>query len=481
MAKDFSVSVGYPARDKNFVLPLINGEEAWRTISDHIDKAQKTIYMCFWAMEGTLELIRKSSEVFNEPRLRDKYILFNALAAAKTRGVTVRILLWDAPWDSHSTVAIQWNTDVMVRLAGKTGVFELMYQKHPTSAIGSWHQKTIIIDDVAFVEGMNAKQLDWDTSEHFAFNLLRADHRLTSKERRTIADTKDYKSLFKPRHDYMALIKGAVVSDVQANFVERWNYCLSQKVDYFKHASKLETPQQSNDYSDMKTQIVRTIPQYEPQPSGEKGILEAYLNAVRNAEKYIYIENQYFRSVTLAKAAKANQKLKIIVATQPAYLSPPEPDEKVKIAGASTYWTTESFDILRKVIPNFALFYFQSSYIDTSNKRVFVPTDLHAKMMIVDDEWYTIGSCNVNERGFDTEGELNVSVQHSSAKDLRVKILSLHLKEQCPEDIDKAFKMWFDHSSINYRAWKSRSNPKSFIFPFNQEGPLLPIVPRTWF
>lgn len=103
------------------------------------------------------------------------------------------------------------------------------------------------------------------------------------------------------------------------------------------------------------------------------------------------------------------------------------------------------------------------------------------KFMIVDDEWYTIGSCNINERGFETEGELNVSVQHSSAKDLRVKILSLHLKEECPEDIDKSFQMWFDHSSINCRAWKSNLNPKSFIFPFNQKGPLLPIVPSSWF
>ena len=486
MAKDYSVNIGYPARDKNSVLPLINGEEAWGTILKHIKNAEKSIHLCFWAMEGSLELTRNSNEVFTEPNQRDKYILFNVLAASKRKGVKIRILLWDAPYDSHSTVAIQWNTDVMTRLAGKTGIFELLYQPHPTSSIGSWHQKTIVIDDkIAFVGGMNAKQLDWDTSEHLAFNLLRADHRLTSKERREISSQKDHQALFKPRHDYMTLIQGAIVSDIQSNFVERWNYCKSKKMDYFKYATKLEKPQPGNDFQDMRAQIIRTIPQYELQPSGEKGILEAYLNAIRLAEKYIYIEDQYFRFKAIAKeiasAVKKNNKLKVIVATQPAYLSPLEPDEHWKVASPSTYWTTESFDIIKDAIPDFSLFYFQSTFIDSNNKRVFVPIDLHAKIMIVDDEWYTIGSCNINQRGFETEGELNVSVQHPSAKDLRIRIFSLHLKEECPPDIDKAIKLWFDHSSVNYRAWKSNSNPKSFIFPFNQKGPLLPMVPRNWF
>ena len=62
----------------------------------------------------------------------------------------------------------------------------------------------------------------------------------------------------------------------------------------------------------------------------------------------------------------------------------------------------------------------QSSIIK-NNKRLFVPIDLHAKLMIVDDEWYTIGSCNIHDRGFKSDGELNISVHDSSTKELRKK------------------------------------------------------------
>jgi hypothetical protein len=67
MAKDFIVNVGYPARDKNFVLPLINGEDAWRMAFNHIKNAQKSVHLCYWAMEADMALIRNGNEVFADP------------------------------------------------------------------------------------------------------------------------------------------------------------------------------------------------------------------------------------------------------------------------------------------------------------------------------------------------------------------------------------------------------------------------------
>ena len=96
------------------------------------------------------------------------------------------------------------------------------------------------------------------------------------------------------------------------------------------------------------------------------------------------------------------------------------------MAAPSTHWTTQAFETIKRAIPDFTLFYFQSTFINNNKKRIFVPIDLHAKIMIVDDEWYTIGSCNINEIGFETEGELNVSVQHWSAKDLRKNFIPPH-------------------------------------------------------
>ena len=100
--------------------------------------------------------------------------------------------------------------------------------------------------------------------------------------------------------------------------------------------------------------------------------------------------------------------------------------------------------------------------------------------MIVDDEWYTIGSANVNERSFEYDGELNISVQHGSALDFRKKVFSNLLQETCPDDMNAAVNLWYEHARFNHAAFTNKSKPKSFVYPFNQAGPLIPMMPNAW-
>ena len=397
----------------------------------------------------------------------------------KKAGVKIRILLWDYPLSLRTSFA-----DSLVRLSGKIGIFEVIYQPHPTETIGSWHQKTIVIDDTyAFVSGMNAKKNDWDTSEHLVFDGRRADFRLTAEERKKINVHKDYDEINPPRRDYMTFVMGSAVTFIQSNFVERWNYCIDQKIDYYKKATKLQPPTLNSPRSSVQAQITRTIPKYSALPKGENSILESYKKAISLAEKYIYIENQYFRSQTIAKeiakAIKKNKKLIVIVVTQPDYLTEIEPGESWKIGTLSTYWTAKAYNIIKSALPQFVLFYLQSTAV-IKNKRVFKTIDVHSKIMIVDDDWYTIGSANVNERGFDYEGELNIAVQHSSALDLRKKIFANLLNEPCPDSIKDAVKLWYKHAAINHKAFNAKSKPKSFIYPFGQGGPSKNILPNDW-
>ena len=51
-----------------------------------------------------------------------------------------------------------------------------------------------------------------------------------------------------------------------------------------------------------------TAPLEEDLPHGETGILEAYERAINNAERYIYIENQYFTSPEIVNALIARLK-----------------------------------------------------------------------------------------------------------------------------------------------------------------------------
>lgn len=479
MAKDYFITSGYPKRDGNFVLPLICGEDAWQQVCVALKNAKKSIHMTFWGLELDLELKRDSKNTFNDPDKREDDKLATILLDRCNNGVKVRILLWD--WFART--AANPGIDRLLYTWGKNNVFEVIYQSHPNS-IGSWHQKAIIIDDdVAFVGGMNAKQNDWDTKAHTLYDYRRTPH-TTSGSKRTQMQKKKVIPDYAPRQDYMAQLKGNVVADVQNNFIERWNYCIDTSADFSGKSTKLSKINPTA-FSTLKAQVSRTVPAYPPTPVGEQNILETYRKAIRLAEKYIYIEDQYFRSQVVAQeianACKKNNKLKVIAVTQPDYLSEIESHELWKAATPSTFWTTKAFNLIKKEVPDFCLFYLNVTDSDNAGNRLFKPINLHAKIMIIDDEWYTIGSCNFNDRGFQTEGELNVSVQDESAIDFRKKVISMNLETACPDDINDAIKLWYDHAKKNHDAWKNKTAPISRVYPFNQKGPLIPTVPKDWF
>lgn len=480
MGKNYFTTVGTPARSNNVVIPLIGGEEAWRTIKRAIENAKESIHMTFWGLDSDLELIREPAKTFINPDQRIDNQLLNILLKKHNEGVKIRILLWNwiAPYGYGHPVL-----DSIIYTYGRHNVFEVIYQPHP-DPIGSWHQKSIIIDnETAFLGGMNAKQNDWDTNNHTLYDYRRTPYKTLGSKRQSMQKNKEIPD-FAPRQDYMAQINGEAVTDVQSNFKERWNYCISQQYDWSQNLSPISYGNVSAQ-SDLKCQISRTIPAYPPTPTGEKGILETYRNAISLAEKYIYIEDQYFRSTIvaaeIAKACKKNKKLKVIVLTQPDYLSDIESDDFWKFGTMTTYWTSNSYKIIKAVIPDFSLFYLVISDLDAAGKIIYKPINLHAKIMIVDDEWYTIGSCNLNDRGLLYEGELNVSVQHESAKNFRKKIFNINLGiNNCPDDPDDAIKLFYDHATKNYDAWTKKTMLLSRVLPFSQKGPIIPLFPKDW-
>lgn len=477
-SKNYFIDSGFQV-GKNSVLPLMNGEETWKEVAKQLLLAKKTIHLSFWVLESDHELIREKNEMLTSPQKRSLNTILSYLLKKKSEGVTVRLLLWEYPLTLKESIA-----DLMIRLLGKKGGLEVIYQPYPGTILGSWHQKCIVIDNkVAFLGGMNSRKNDWDTSEHLVFDGRRAEFRLNAEERKKINSAEDYDEINPPRRDYMAMIQGPGVTDVQTNFIERWNYCLTQKMDYYKKASKINPQPRNADYGDSMVQISRTIPKYPGLPQGDFSILTTYIQAIRLAEKYIYIEDQYFRSPTIAKelasAITKNKNLLLFVVTNPDYLSEIEPGDYWKIGSISSYWTNESFNIIRGVFPQFFLFYLLSSAI-IKGKRVFKSINIHSKIMIVDDEWFTLGSANINDRSFVLDGELNVSAQDKSAFEFRKRVFSNLLKEQCPDDIYQAAKLWYEHALFNYKAFKAENQPKSFVYPFAQNGIINPVLPQLF-
>jgi phosphatidylserine/phosphatidylglycerophosphate/cardiolipin synthase-like enzyme len=470
--KDSFARVGSPVRKQNFIMPLIDGEQAWKQMMDQMNAAKKSIHLCFWMLSSDLEMLRLPKDTFKDRKQRLAHTLGEVLYARKRDGVKIRVLLWGP--------AKEWGggliADTLVQLSGSTGRFEVLYEPHPRM-IGSWHQKSIIVDDqVAFVGGMNSRENDWDTTKHEAFDYRRSPHRSSGQDRRSWKNSGDA-TKFPPRHDLMATVVGPLVEDIIANFNQRWNNAIADKVPYHQHATTLGPPPKQKGMSDMRGQITRTMPsKYPGSPSGEKGILDLHRRAIRHAEMYIYIEDQYFRSQIIAKeiakAIKKNPKLHVIVVTLPDYAAKLEPNEWWKVGTPSSAWAEKAFKIIQTVRPNFTLYYLQVGHLNKKGTYEYLPINLHAKIMVIDDEWYTIGSCNLNDRGLLWEGELNVATQHQSAKSLRKNLFKEHLEVACPDPIADAAKLWYQHANDNAKAWNAKKAPTSRIFPFRQKGPL---------
>lgn len=515
MAKNWFIRSGFPAQSGNTVVPLVDGHASWLEGMKMIKAAQNTIHLAFWMMSLNMELERPTKLQFKGRKARKPFTLRELLLKKVEEGVKVRILLW-MPGTGPKTTAQMFGASEgtamdlylgplspmpLVKLATMKGVFDLqlikdalsgkfevLLEPHPKT-IGSWHQKTMIIDEEhVLMGGMNMKENDWDVPGHQLYDYRRMGHKRSAKSRKR-RKRKRKKPDFTIRHDLMAKVNGAISFDVAENFALRWNQAIKDGRFFTEKATRIPGSSYLSSRSSRprNAQIVRTMPKgYKPLPGGETGCFEAYMKAVRNAERFIYIEDQYFRSQPLAKElAKAlvrNPSLVLIVVTMPDHLAEFDLGPVKGLAGPSSYWTAKAVDIIRKVQPKFNLFTLKVSDLDRKKKRIYDNIDIHAKIMIVDDEWYTIGSCNVNDRGFFLDGEMNVCVHDPrTAFSLRSQLWEEHLGVPSPPKSAKASaKLWYDHAAKNHKAEKDGKKPLSRVFAFGQHGPLLPIVPSKW-
>ncbi|HTR87701.1 MAG TPA: phosphatidylserine/phosphatidylglycerophosphate/cardiolipin synthase family protein [Reyranella sp.] len=225
------------------------------------------------------------------------------------------------------------------------------------------HQKSWVVDDTGFVGGIN----------------------LTAKSLE--------------RHDAYVEIQGPAAADVARNFVERWN-----------GASE---PRGSDDLV-----VSKTI----PQPRGpssvqiqrmfrdERSILEQYERAIDAAERSIYIENQAIPIPAIA--ARLENALKRGV--EVLLLVPAVPEDYVYAARRNPAGSDflEGLEALGRH-PNFRL--------------AGLPVYVHSKLMIVDEVWATVGSCNLHSNSLGGHSEMNASIwDETVARDLRERLRRMH-------------------------------------------------------
>jgi phosphatidylserine/phosphatidylglycerophosphate/cardiolipin synthase-like enzyme len=402
----FQLAASYPARAGNLVQPLIDGEPAFRRICDAVEAAHHSVWV-------TVAFIRSE---FRMPGGRGGF--FDVLDRAVDRGLDVRVIFWRPnPEASYVSAGSTFSGAAADRdtLAARGSRWRIRWDR----AHGPFcqHQKCWVIDagrpsETTFVGGINLNPRAMVSPGHAAGGGM---------------------------HDAYVEVSGPSATDVHHNFVQRWNEASERGAEdgVWGHTGTddLAFPDRLSDAKGTAiVQIQRNVhagryrnsrpnPGAEPFEiaEGETTIREQYFAAIKAARRSIYIENQALSVGAIVDGLRnALQR-----GVQVVVLLPAEPERWVTAARRRPE-NREFFDKLAALgqHENFCLAGIAGNDAEGLRKSIYV----HAKLMLIDDAWATIGSCNLHRNSLFGHTELNASIWSSEhVRSLRRTLLAEHL------------------------------------------------------
>jgi phosphatidylserine/phosphatidylglycerophosphate/cardiolipin synthase-like enzyme len=444
---------------------LIDGDSYFRHLADAIAglETQDEIRITDWRGDGDERVSREGVSVAT------------LLADACRRGVDVRGLLWRSHSDRFGFNS-QQNRRLAREVCGAGG--EVLLDERVRRG-GSHHQKMVIVRhpsrlerDVVFIGGIDLSYGRRDDSAH------RGDPQVIKLDRRY--------GRRPPWHDVQLEVRGPAVGELDITFRERWedptplNHSGRLRASLSRATSRdrvvhplptrlVDPPQQGGH----AVQVLRTypsrVPPYPFAPDGERSVARAFGKALKRARTLIYIEDQYFWSVKIARllaiALREQPQLQVVLVV-PRY-----PDKDSKWSGPpSRLAQSRAIAIVRNAGgARVGIYDVENDHGD--------PIYVHAKVCVIDDVWAAVGSDNLNRRSWTHDSELSCAVIDSElderhpldpgglgdrsrkfARDLRLSLWSEHLGRSTddPEllDLERGADLW-RRTAEDLEAWHS--------------------------
>jgi phosphatidylserine/phosphatidylglycerophosphate/cardiolipin synthase-like enzyme len=372
-----------PPREGNAFEVLIDGAVALPQMAEAIGGARRHVHICSWHMQPDFRPIRGG------PPVRE-------LLAEAAERVPVRVLMWagaPVPVFKPRRGEVEKARDDLVK---GTKIQCLLDSRG--RMMHCHHEKIVLVDDeLAFVGGIDLTALAGDRYD-FPGHPLR--------------DGIGW-------HDASSKLRGPLVRDVAAHFALRWEAIAGEA---------LPPPEEPAAAGDVTAQLVRTIPEraYPALPHGEFSTLEAYMRALRSAERLIYIENQFLWSPEIVEVLEGKLR------------EPPQDDFRLVVL--LPHRANNGQDDTRGMLGRLAA-------ADDGGKRFLAativsrtgdrsgPLYVHAKIGIVDDAWLAIGSANLNEHSLFNDTEVDVvTCDPRVARDARLRLWREHLERDADGD-----------------------------------------------
>src|SRR5919199_1314629 len=373
-----------PPRTGNAVEILVDGAEALPRLAEELRRARSHVHLAGWHVTPTFRL---GSSPGDELR---------AILADLAERIPVRVLLWAGaplPLFRPSRGDVRELRDSLERGTGiRCGLDARERPMH------CHHEKLVVVDDrVAFVGGIDLTS--------YAGNRFDANRH-------------------PPRgdlgwHDAAARLEGPVVADVAAHFTLRWREVTGETVP---------TPAPGAAAGGLDVQLVRTVPErvYDALPHGDFRILESYVGALCAADRLVYLESQFLWSPEIVALLAEKLRRPPTDAFRLVVLLPANP-----YSGADD--TRGQLGVLAEADDGAGRF-----LACTLRQRgpEAKPVYVHAKIGIVDDEWLTLGSANLNEHSLFNDTEVNVVMRDPAlARQTRLRLWAEHL-ERVPEELE---------------------------------------------
>ncbi|CAK8574642.1 unnamed protein product [Lathyrus sativus] len=482
----------------------------WEDIFDAITNAKHFIYITGWSVYTEISLVRDS----RRPKAGGDVTLGELLKKKSSEGVRVLMLVWD----DRTSVNVLKKDGLMATHDEETAKFFegtdvhcVLCPRNPDdggsivqdlqiSTMFTHHQKIVVVDSelprggsdkrrvVSFVGGLDLCDGRYDTAFHSLFRTLDTAHHDDFHQPNFPGAAITKGGPREPWHDIHSRLEGPIAWDVLFNFEQRWRkqggkdllVSLRELEDCIIPPSPVMFP---DDPETWNVQLFRSIdggaafgfPET-PEDAARAGLVsgkdniidrsiqDAYINAIRRAKNFIYIENQYFLGSSFAWSAEdikpeeigalhvipKELSLKIMSKIEAeekftVYIVVPMWPEGVPESAsvqAILDWQRRTMEMMYKDIvqalrakgieedPRKYLTFFCLGNREVKKQGEYEPSEqpepdsdyeraqqarrfmiyVHTKMMIVDDEYIIVGSANINQRSMDGSRDSEIAM-----------------------------------------------------------------------
>nr|XP_003701686.1 PREDICTED: phospholipase D2-like [Megachile rotundata]XP_012136910.1 PREDICTED: phospholipase D2-like [Megachile rotundata] len=259
-----------------------------------------------------------------------------------------------------------------------------------------------------------------------------------------------------PWHDIGVMVQGASARDVARHFIQRWNAIKVEKARLLTtypfllpksyRDLKTDAPFINPEYMhNVKCQVLRSVSCWSAgffdTETLERSIQEAYIEAISKAERYIYIENQFFITLASMDQTAVQNRIgetlleRILRAHREGavfrvfVIMPLLPGFEGEVGGPSgtalraiTHWNYASIAwgksaLLNRLIeagiddPNeYITFHGLRTHAILNGALVTELIYVHSKLLIVDDNTVICGSANINDRSMVATRDSEIAV-----------------------------------------------------------------------